>query len=50
MTVAQANLTADNAAMEIDRLIGVALLEHRPVYLMLPSDVAQAPLPVNRRR
>ncbi len=45
VTVAQANLTADNAAMEIDRLIGVALLEHRPVYLMLPSDVAQAPLP-----
>ena len=44
MTVAQADLTADNAAVEIDRLIGVALLEHRPVYLMLPSDVAQAPL------
>ncbi|PYB15005.1 indolepyruvate decarboxylase, partial [Serratia marcescens] len=44
VTVAQADLTADNAAVEIDRLIGVALLEHRPVYLMLPSDVAQAPL------
>ncbi|ASM19846.1 indolepyruvate decarboxylase [Serratia marcescens] len=44
VTVAQADLTADNAALEIDRLIGAALLEHRPVYLMLPSDVAQAPL------
>ncbi len=45
VTVAQADLTADNAAEEIDRLICAALLEHRPVYLMLPSDVAQAPLP-----
>ncbi|BEO38726.1 indolepyruvate decarboxylase [Serratia marcescens] len=45
VSVAQANLTADNAAVEIDRLIATALLEHRPVYLMLPSDVAQAPLP-----
>ncbi|WP_288709095.1 thiamine pyrophosphate-binding protein, partial [uncultured Serratia sp.] len=45
VSVAQANLTADNAAREIDRLIDAALLEHRPVYLMLPSDVAEAPLP-----
>ncbi|CAI0696593.1 Indole-3-pyruvate decarboxylase [Serratia ficaria] len=44
VTVAQANLTADNAAAEIDRLLTTALFEHRPVYLMLPSDVAEAPL------
>lgn len=44
VTVAQANLTAVNAEAEIDRLLTTALFEHRPVYLMLPSDVAEAPL------
>lgn len=45
VTVAQASLTVENAASEIDRLLATALFEHRPVYLLLPSDVAEAPLP-----
>ncbi|MHA7845974.1 alpha-keto acid decarboxylase family protein [Serratia sp. D1N4] len=44
VTVAQANLTASNAEAEIDRLLTTALFERRPVYLLLPSDVAEAPL------
>lgn len=44
VTAAQANLTAVNAEAEIDRLLTTALFERRPVYLMLPSDVAEAPL------
>lgn len=44
VTAAQASLTVDNAKTEIDRLLGVALTERRPVYLLLPGDVAQAPL------
>ncbi|WP_454878491.1 alpha-keto acid decarboxylase family protein [Serratia inhibens] len=44
VTVAQASLTAANAEAEIDRLLTTALFERRPVYLMLPSDVAEAPL------
>lgn len=44
VTVAQASLTADNAEGEIDRLLTTALFERRPVYLLLPSDVAEAPL------
>ncbi|MGO2367914.1 MAG: alpha-keto acid decarboxylase family protein [Serratia sp. (in: enterobacteria)] len=44
VTVAQASLTADNAEAEIDRLLTTALFEHRPVYLLLPSEVAEAPL------
>ncbi|WP_432994023.1 alpha-keto acid decarboxylase family protein [Dactylosporangium sp. CA-233914] len=39
-TVAQAQLDRDNAAMEIDRLLTLCWLHKRPVYLMLPSDVA----------
>ncbi|TQI81536.1 indolepyruvate decarboxylase [Serratia fonticola] len=44
VTVAQASLTASNAEAEIDRLLTTALFERRPVYLLLPSDVAEAPL------
>ncbi|MDC6118109.1 thiamine pyrophosphate-binding protein [Serratia rubidaea] len=44
VTAAQASLTVENAKTEIDRLLGVALTERRPVYLLLPGDVAQAPL------
>lgn len=44
VTVAQASLTADNAESEIDRLLTTALFERRPVYLLLPSEVAEAPL------
>ncbi|KGT86112.1 indolepyruvate decarboxylase [Erwinia typographi] len=42
VTVAQAVLTPENAAGEIDRLLLTALREHRPVYLYLPTDVAVA--------
>ncbi|QGH62692.1 alpha-keto acid decarboxylase family protein [Serratia proteamaculans] len=44
VTVAQASLTPDNAEAEIDRLLTIALFERRPVYLVLPSEVAEAPL------
>lgn len=44
VTVAQTSLTASNAEAEIDRLLTTALFERRPVYLLLPSDVAEAPL------
>ncbi|WP_428943674.1 alpha-keto acid decarboxylase family protein [Pantoea sp. FN060301] len=45
VTVAQATLTAENAAREIDRLLETALRLRRPVYLSLPSDVAEAMIP-----
>jgi indolepyruvate decarboxylase len=40
VTAAQARLTPQNAAMEIDRLIMTAWREKLPVYMELPSDVA----------
>ncbi|SUW62785.1 Indole-3-pyruvate decarboxylase [Buttiauxella agrestis] len=43
VTVAQASLTAENACYEIDRVLQQALLQRRPGYLLLPSDVSQAP-------
>ncbi|CFR16014.1 MULTISPECIES: alpha-keto acid decarboxylase family protein [Yersinia] len=46
VTCAQANLTADNAAYEIDRVLGAALSQRRPVYLSLPSDVAQTDIAI----
>lgn len=45
VTVAQTTLTVDNAAREIDRLLQAALRLRRPVYLLLPSDVAEAKIP-----
>ncbi|MEV6928306.1 alpha-keto acid decarboxylase family protein [Dactylosporangium sp. NPDC051485] len=39
-TVGQAMLDRNNAATEIDRLLGLCWLWKRPVYFMLPSDVA----------
>ncbi|WP_158784211.1 alpha-keto acid decarboxylase family protein [Pantoea sp. BAV 3049] len=45
VTVAQAVLTAENAATEIDRLLVTAFREHRPVYLYLATDVAEAHIP-----
>ncbi len=44
VSVAQACLTPDNAESEIDRLIIIALSEHRPVHLVIPCDVAILPL------
>ncbi|MBZ8178393.1 indolepyruvate decarboxylase [Corynebacterium sp. 3HC-13] len=42
VTIAQAKLTAQNAAAEIDRVIREVVLESRPGYIMLPADVAEA--------
>ncbi|MFG1174311.1 alpha-keto acid decarboxylase family protein [Erwiniaceae bacterium CAU 1747] len=44
ISVASSVLTADNAAAEIDRLLRCALIEHRPVYLLLATNVAASPL------
>lgn len=40
VTAAQARLTLDNAATEIDRLIRTAWRRKLPVYMELPSDIA----------
>ena len=49
ITVAQAQLTEQNACYEIDRVLTEMLRERRPGYLMLPADVAKKPAtpPVN---
>ncbi len=44
VTVARAQITPENAASEIDRVIRVALKKHRPGYLMLSPDVAKMPI------
>jgi TPP-dependent 2-oxoacid decarboxylase len=41
-TAAQTCLTPENAAAEIDRVLGVCLLHKLPVYISLPTDVAEA--------
>jgi len=38
-TVAQARITVENAAAEIDRVLLACFRERRPVYLQLPSDL-----------
>ena len=44
VTHAQGLLTVENAAAEIDRVIQETLTERRPGYLLIPADVAKAPL------
>ncbi|MBW7983560.1 alpha-keto acid decarboxylase family protein [Enterobacillus tribolii] len=44
VTCAQASLTVENAVEEIDRVLGEAVRQRRPVYLLLPSDVSETPL------
>ncbi len=44
VTVARAQITAENAASEIDRVIRMVLKKHRPGYLMLSPDVAKLPI------
>jgi indolepyruvate decarboxylase len=39
ITAAQARITPENAAVEIDRLILTAWRQKRPVYMELPSDI-----------
>ena len=43
ISVAHASLTAQNACVEIDRVLCEALSQRRPGYLVLPSDVALIP-------
>src|SRR5579863_1917510 len=62
ITAAQAQLSTENAVVEIDRLILTAWRRKLPVYLELPSDIAYieietpdeplqlAPVPSNRER
>ncbi|MCM6778436.1 thiamine pyrophosphate-binding protein [Nocardia sp. CDC159] len=45
VTAAQAVLSPENAASEIDRVLAAAERERRPVYIAIPSDVATAALP-----
>lgn len=42
---ASAILTPENAAAEMERLINAAVSHRRPVYLAIPADCANAPLP-----
>ncbi|MCP3752364.1 alpha-keto acid decarboxylase family protein [Pseudomonas sp. SBB6] len=56
-TVAQARITVENAAQEIDRVLQTCFRERRPVYLQLPSDLAclhievpQTPLQLSETR
>lgn len=44
VTVARAQITSENAASEIDRVIRLVLKKHRPGYLMLSPDVAKMPI------
>lgn len=39
VTAAQTRLTAQNAAAEIERAIGIATTKKRPVYINIPADV-----------
>jgi alpha-keto-acid decarboxylase len=48
ITCARAQLTPDNAAAEIDRVLTAARDEHLPGYLLLPADVGEAPVADNR--
>lgn len=41
VTSAIAHLTAENALSEIDRVLTVALINKRPVYINLPIDIAE---------
>jgi indolepyruvate decarboxylase len=50
VTEAQARLTPDNAATEIDRLILTAWRHKRPVYLELPSDISYLEIEVPEGR
>ncbi|MCU1663596.1 MAG: indolepyruvate decarboxylase [Pseudonocardia sp.] len=39
-----AYLTTGNATGEIDRVLATSLREHRPGYLVMPTDVAASPV------
>ncbi|PNK60729.1 alpha-keto acid decarboxylase family protein [Psychrobacter sp. FDAARGOS_221] len=44
VTVARAEITPENAASEIDRVIRLVLKKQRPGYLLLSPDVAKQPI------
>ena len=46
ITVAQAFLTTDNAEHEINRVLRECLLKKRPVYIAIPSDIANKEIDV----
>ena len=50
VTAAQGDLRPDSAPAEIDRVLDTALRTSRPVYLTLPADVADAPVPAPAER
>ncbi len=45
VTVAQADLRPEDAPRQIDRVLSTALRTCRPVYLAIPADVVDAPVP-----
>ncbi|KAJ3284325.1 Pyruvate decarboxylase 1 [Borealophlyctis nickersoniae] len=49
VTVAQASLTAENAEKEIDRVLRECLLQRRPVYIAIPTDVANKEVTVEMK-
>ncbi|HUK36899.1 MAG TPA: thiamine pyrophosphate-binding protein, partial [Vicinamibacterales bacterium] len=49
VTIAQARLTPENAAAEVDRLILTAWRRKLPVYLELPSDISYLEIDVPER-
>ncbi|MCW0216329.1 MAG: thiamine pyrophosphate-binding protein [Pseudonocardia sp.] len=48
VTAAGAVLTAEDAAEQIDAVLGAAVRDLRPVYLSIPVDVATAPVDASR--
>ena len=50
VTAAQADLRPDTAPAEIDRVLRTAARTSRPVYIAIPADVADAPVPAPRGR
>ena len=44
VTIARAQITPENAASEIDRVIRLILKKHRPGYILLSPDVAKMPI------
>ncbi|CAG8999007.1 MAG: Indole-3-pyruvate decarboxylase [Candidatus Celerinatantimonas neptuna] len=45
VSAASCELTVENAPDEIDRVLRTMLTQHRPGYLVIPTNVACAPLP-----
>jgi TPP-dependent 2-oxoacid decarboxylase len=50
VTCADAEITADNAAAEIDRVLAEIYTQKRPGYLSLPADLVNAPVQIPSHR